>query len=160
MGITTRMARTFLRWVPDLVGSCREAVIDHRCCCSALMNWAVRHHVWKCVQVREGAWPRLLPQLPQQDPPPYGRPLATVRWQMDLPGRTPPGERGQPGRNGGTTSGPPARTPPNPLGSGTPDRGGGLPGSGWHPRPDHPLRGCEGAGVYGQAERDHWWPPA
>ena len=29
------MARTFLRWVPDLVGSCRQKVIVHGCCCSA-----------------------------------------------------------------------------------------------------------------------------
>ena len=34
-GITTRMARTFLPGVQDLVGSCRQTVIDHGCCCSA-----------------------------------------------------------------------------------------------------------------------------
>ena len=34
-GITTRMARTFLRGVQDLVGSCRQKVIARRCCCSA-----------------------------------------------------------------------------------------------------------------------------
>ena len=69
------------------------------------------------MQAARGAWQR---QLPQQDPPPYGRSLATVRWLVGWPCRTPPRAWGPQGRRGEPKSGPPAHNPPSPPGSGTP----------------------------------------
>ena len=76
-GITTQMARTFLRGVQDLVGSCRQQAIVRRCSFSALMSSAARLHAQRNVQVMEGAWPRLLPQLPQHTR--LNMPIATIR---------------------------------------------------------------------------------